>query len=62
MIKLWCYFLLKQQINIDYVVLQFKNIEELVDNTVPVDIRFQGEMDIKGSKGKVVNQFVICVY
>ena len=32
-----------------------------MDNTVPVDIRFQGEMDIKGSKGKVVNQFVICV-
>jgi hypothetical protein len=33
------------------IVLQFKNIEELVDKTVPVDIRFQGEMDIQGSKG-----------
>lgn len=32
--------------------LGLENIEELVDKTVPVDIRFQGEMDIQGSKGE----------
>ena len=50
-----CLYLAHQYDDFTAIFLQFKNTEELVDKTVPSDIRFLGEMDIRGSTGKLLN-------